>query len=143
MYDTNGNTGVQFFFNETDHTIIIGFYFQLPTSLVSISIIFYFQFPTSLVSILDLFLFPTSLVSILGQFPFSTLLISIVGSSLVSYFFPSFPSFQLPWFPISSFLFQLFPLFLYYEHYLKAHCNCQRGVQYIFSELFSNFKIPL
>ena len=42
-----------------------------------------------------------------------------------------------------GFLFQLFLLFLHYKHYLKAHCNYQRGVQYIFSKLFSNFQILL
>ena len=65
-----------------------------------IIISFYFSFPTLLVSILDWFLF-------------STLLVSILGSSLVFYYFPSFPSFQLPWFPISiiSFIFALQTLF--------------------------------
>ena len=74
------------------HMIIISFYFSFPTSLVSISYIISFYF---------------RLVSI------STLLVSILGSSLVFYYFPSFPSFQLPWFPISiiSFIFALQTLF--------------------------------
>ena len=65
-----------------------------------IIISFYFSFPTLLVSILDWFLF-------------STLLVSSLGSSLVFYYFPSFPSFQFPWFPISiiSFIFALQTLF--------------------------------